>query len=130
MQVVRSYIFSLMNICYCKRYLTFFGGAQLLPLSRSKPLQVWRGVVTSAAPAFHGAPFKLGRQTAFFRLLQSFCHLHLHHQEPAKIEHEPFRSGRTECATRNNSYLDPERDPAYPSSSQRTCMYKFLLMWR
>lgn len=125
-QVVRSYIFSSTNICHCKRYLTFFGGAQLLPLPCSKPLQVWRGVVTGALPAFHGAPLKLRWQTVFFRLLRSFCRLHLHRQDPAKITEprpEPFRTGRTECVTRNSSYRDPEWNSAYLPSSGRTCMY-------
>lgn len=32
---------------------------------------------------------------------------------PANItEDEPFQRERMECATRKNSYLDPERDPA------------------
>lgn len=52
------------------------------------------GVGTWALPASRGAPFKLGWQTAFFKLLQSFCHLHLSHQYPAKImKHKPFVKG-------------------------------------
>ena len=130
-QVVRSCIFTLINICYCKRYLTFSGGTRLPPQLRSKPLHVCRGVATSALSAFHGAPFERGRQTAFFRLPRSFCHLHLHRQDPAKLtEHEACWRARMECATRNNSYMDPARGSAYPPSSWRTCIYKCLSIGR
>lgn len=112
-QVVRSYIFSLISFCYCKGHLTFSGGAQLLPLPRGRPLQVWSEEWWHGhCLASHGAAFKLGWQ-AFCRLLLSFGHLHLPHQYPAKImEHKPLQRGGTECAT-NNSYTDPEWDPAF-----------------
>lgn len=112
-QVVRSYIFSLIRFCYCKRYLTFSGGAPLLPCLMAALCKsgVRSGDVGAALP-----PMELHSSLDdkhFSGCYNSFGHLHLPHQYPAKImEHKPLWRGGTECAT-DNSYTDPEWDPAF-----------------